>query len=154
MGGTPSCDSLRECPIRACNFSKHEPQHINIPTKALPDSEKEDLFRSQVHGKLNEFLSQSSKFNLDTINTLESSITSKNIPTMDINATCIGFDNAVTEKFTNEQPPSLIGCVIASILVIAIAILIWRFFVSRNAMRYQQPASSDQTIAFPVDDQW
>jgi hypothetical protein len=74
---------------------------------------------------------------------------------MDINASCIGFENAVAatkrEKFTNKQPASLISCVIASILVIAAAILIWRSFVSRDDMQYQQPVLSDQTIAFPVD---
>jgi hypothetical protein len=159
MGSTESCDTNEECAIRACNFTKHTSADINFNQDGIPENERDDTFVNNVNDSLDKFLKY--KTSTNTINKLSSTITSKNTPTMDINANCIGFSGAVKtetqseefEKFTYQRTPTLISCTIASILVISVAILIWRSFVSRNAILYQQPSLPDQTIDFQVDEQ-
>jgi hypothetical protein len=155
MGGTPPCDELHECPIRACNFTKHTSNEINIATKGSDESHSK--FVSDVEGRLGSFLVGSSAANATTISRLSTAILRKDTPTMDIGASCIGFQNAVatpkTEKFTHKRSSSLISCTIVCILVVAAAIIIWRSFVSRNDIRDQRPVSPNRAIAFPADSQ-
>lgn len=155
MGGTPSCDSLHECPIRACNFTKHKSNEIDIATKG--SNESHSKFVSDVEGRLGSFLVDSSAANATTISKLSTTILGRNTPTIDIGASCIGFQNAVatpkTEKFTHKRSSSLISCTIVCILVVAAAIIIWHFFVSRNDIRDQRPVSPNQAMAFPADSQ-
>lgn len=157
MGGTPSCDSLHECPIRACNFTKHEPTDIDVATGDYADSEKDVSFRPIIEEEINRFLGSNEAADTTKITALESAILSKNTESMDIGAGCIGFTNAVkdttktAEKFTHRRSSSLIGCTIACILIVVVAILIWRYFVYRNGMRDQRYGLSDRTTAFPLD---
>ena len=159
MGGTPSCDSLHECPIRACNFTKHAPTDIDVATGEYLDIEKDTSFRSTIEEEINKFLGNDDAADKQTITKLESAILDKNTKSMDIGTGCIGFTNAVmdttktAEKFTYRRSSSLIGCTIACILIVAVAILIWRYFVHRNGIRDQRYGLSDRTTAFPLDDQ-
>ena len=169
MGGTPSCDSDHECPIRACNFSKHKPGDIDFDNYGPSTEDFKAGVRGHLRSIMYSYLGGSNTSTLAT-NLQKEIINTKSTIDME-SAECIGFGyvypsrttmpttettettETKQENFTNKRSPSLIGCVIAAILVIAAAILIWRLFVSRNAMRYQRSTLPDQSTAFPVDNQ-
>ena len=135
MGGSPSCDSPSECVIRACQFSRTSKDQVNIPTKDRPEDDDESKHKEQVTTDLTKFF-QTDSASADTINTLRSKL--MGTQSMDINAGCIGFKDAVktTEKFNSSRSRgSLLACTIIGIVIVVMLIFAWRLLCHHRYKR-------------------
>ena len=138
MGGSPSCDSPSECVIRACQFSKHGPDEINRETEGRPENEEDAAQKNQVNVDLANFFKNNQAADAKSISLIRSSLMDTSTPSMDINAGCIGFKDAVktTEKFNSSRSRgSLLACTIIGIAIVIMMIFAWWLLCHRTYKR-------------------
>ena len=135
MGGTPSCDSASECVIRACQFSNHGPGDINRATNPRAKDDSDAAYRDQVTTELKSFFLNNKEASANSVTTLRATLTGNDTPTMDINAGCIGFKDAIktTEKFKSSQSRgSLLACTIIGIIIAIMIVFAWHLLCHRT----------------------